>query len=182
MKFASMLAVVVCLSFSTFAKDPVPRPAGELTVTDPSGQPRSLSSYRGKVVLVQFLYTTCSHCQAAARVYNKLEGELGPRGFEILGVAFNPEAQGNPGVVEEFIQSNGLRFHVSSAPVQTVLNYLGISAMERFVVPQIVIVDRKGVIRAHSESTGTAELQDESYVRNFVEGLLNEGAKKPASR
>jgi hypothetical protein len=44
--------------------------------------------------------------------------------------------------------------------------------VERFVVPQIVIVDRSGVIRAQSDFMGTSELQDETYLRRFIGGLL----------
>ena len=36
----------------------------------------------------------------------------------------------------------------------SVLSYLGVSEIESWVVPQIAIIDRKGVIRAQSESQG----------------------------
>ena len=54
------------------------------------------------------------------------------------------------------------------------MSYLGISVMSRFVVPQVMVVDRKGIVRAQSELMGTAELQDEAYMRSFLEGLLKE--------
>ena len=44
--------------------------------------------------------------------------------------------------------------------------------VERFVVPQIVIIDRGGVIRAQSDFMGTSELQDEAYLRRFIGRLL----------
>jgi hypothetical protein len=44
--------------------------------------------------------------------------------------------------------------------------------MERFVVPQIMIIDRRGMIRVQSDALGTNELQDESYLRTFLGGLL----------
>jgi peroxiredoxin len=167
-------AAGVCLGSTAFAGSPVPRPAKELTVIQPAGKPILLSGYRGKVVLVQFLYTTCSHCQDAARMYGKLQTELGSRGFEVVGVAFNPEAQERPELVNSFVISNSIGFPVGVSSRQTVLSYLGASATDRVVVPQIVIIDRKGTVRAQSEFAGSPELQDESYVRSFLKRLLQE--------
>ena len=57
---------------------------------------------------MQFLYTTCQHCQATARMLNGLEKELGSRGLQVVGVAFNPEAQQSS--VADFVKSNGIAF------------------------------------------------------------------------
>jgi hypothetical protein len=54
--------------------------------------------------------------------------------------------------------------------------------MERFVVPQIVILDRNGVIRAQSEFMGSAELQDETYLRHFLGELLDEPVRTARRR
>ena len=107
-------------------------------------------------------------------MYSKLAAEMAPRGFEVLGVAFNTEVQQNPAIVDEFVKANDVRFPVGSSGYQRVLDYLGLSMMKRFVVPQIVIVDRNGFVRAQSDSGGTPELQDEAYVRGLVDQLLKE--------
>jgi hypothetical protein len=68
------------------------------------------------------------------------------------------------------------------------MSYLSLSDVERWVVPQIVIIDRKGVIRAQSAASGTADLQTEAYLRKYLGELLNEGApaksapKSPAKK
>jgi peroxiredoxin len=162
-----------------FAMPPVPRPAKDFTVTQTAGQKITLSEHRGKVVLMQFLYTTCVHCQATARTFSKLEAELGPQGLQVVGIAFNEDALTGPGAVEGFVTANHVSFPVGTASRESVMGYLGLSVMERFVVPQIVVVDRKGNIRAQSEPLGTEQLQDEAYMRKFLQGLLQEG--KPTS-
>ena len=174
MKWIAVIGIALSVNFTAFGGPPVPRQAAELTISQPSGKQSLLSAYRGKVVLVQFLYTTCVHCQAAARIYSKLESELGSQGLQVLGVAFNPEAQGRADVVDNFVKSNGLEFPVGAASLDTVLGYLGISVAERFMVPQIVIIDRKGMVRAQSDFLGTPQLQDESYLRSFLGELLHE--------
>jgi len=53
---------------------------------------------------------------------------------------------------------------------------------ERFQVPQVVVIDRAGVIRAQSRPSGEANLTDESYLRNLVRELLDEGAPPAKSK
>ena len=156
------------------AMPPVPRPASPLTIVEASGKQAALSTYKGKVVLVQFLFTTCQHCQHAAELYAKLQTELGPSGFQAVGVAFNDEVQAAPGVLHAFAEHHKLNFPVGTVTRTTVLNYLGLSQMEMLRVPQIVIIDRKGVIRVQSSTQGSPELQDEAHLRSLITGLLQE--------
>jgi hypothetical protein len=132
------------------------------------------------------MFTTCPHCQALSKVITKLQGELGPRGFQALGVAFNDEVNtannaANTQVTAGFISQFQVGFPMGYAPRESVLSYLGISSIERWVVPQVVIMDRKGEIRAQSATQGTADLQTESYLRKYLGELLNEGGAKPAT-
>src|SRR5690242_21393856 len=86
------IATVSALLASTLtlqAAAPVPRPSKEFTIILPSGKQSLLSSYRGKVVMVAYMFTTCPHCQALSKVITKLQSELGPRGFQALGVALD---------------------------------------------------------------------------------------------
>jgi peroxiredoxin len=172
----ALWAVALSFTAAGLARPPVPRIANELKIVEPSGKQTLLTSQKGEVVLVQFLYTNCIHCQATARVFSKLQKELGPRGLKVFGVAFNDEVQGTPEVIPEFIRGNAVTFPVGAASRDTVLSYLGISIMSRFVVPQVLVVDRRGVVRAQTEAMGSPELQDEMYMRSFLDGLLKEGA------
>jgi peroxiredoxin len=159
---------------SAAAAPPVPRLTKELVVTETSGKELHLSDYRGKVVLIQFLYTNCVHCQATARLNSKLQNDLGPKGLQVLGAAFNEETLAGPDAIRNFISTNNITFPVGAVSRDTVLGYLGISVMTRFVVPQIAILDRKGTIRAQSDPLGTAELQDETHLREFLGDLLKQ--------
>ncbi len=171
-----MMAGVCSLAL---AMAPVPRQADPMTITMPSGKKTELSAYKGKVVLVQFLFTTCQHCQLAAEVYAKLQRELGPSGFQAVGVAFNDEVQASPAMVEEFKSKHGVNFPVGTVSRAEVLKYLGMSQMEMLRVPQIVIIGRDGVVRVQSETKGSPELQDEAHMRTLLKGLLN--SAKPAN-
>jgi peroxiredoxin len=178
------IATVSALLVSTLALQaaaPVPRPSKEFTIVMPNGKQTLLSSYRGKVVMAAFMFTTCPHCQALSKVITKLQGELGPRGFQALGIAFNDEVNTpnngvNGQVTANFVNQFQVGFPMGYAPRESVLSYLGISEIESWVVPQVAIIDRKGVIRAQSASRGTTELQTETYLRKYLGELLGEGA------
>jgi len=190
MRIATVPALLVStLLVSTLmveAAAPVPRPTKEFTIMLPSGKQTLLSSYRGKVVMLACMFTTCPHCQALSKIMTKLQGELGPRGFQALGAAFNdevntPNAAANAQVTAAFTSQFQVGFPVGYVPRNSVLSYLGVSDIERWVVPQIVIIDRKGVIRAQSPPTGSAELSTETYLRKYLGDLLDEGGAKTAA-
>ena len=68
----------------------VPRQSPEYAL-DVAGRPAELlSKYKGKVVVMEFLFTTCPHCQKSATILSKLQREYGPKGFQAIGVAINP--------------------------------------------------------------------------------------------
>src|ERR1700679_273382 len=64
----------------------------ELAFNIPNQGDRLLSQYRGKVVALEFILTTCPHCQAASQVMNKMQERYGNRGFQALDVAIDPNA------------------------------------------------------------------------------------------
>jgi len=180
MRWIATLGLILGSTALLSAKPPVPRPTPEFTVTMPSGAMVPLTSYRGKVVLLQFLYTTCPHCQVTAQFFTKLQQEMGPRGLQVVGIAFNEEAEGHPEVVRNFVEQFNLGFPIGLAPRDKVLNYLGISIMERFAVPQIVVIDRNGQIRLQSDVLGGGENIDELHLGPFIDGLLKE-TKRPGT-
>ena len=157
----------------------LPRQSPEFVINWPSGEKQLLSKYRGKVVLVEFLYTTCSHCQHTAGVFSKLQADYGPRGFQCLGIAFNEMSNM---LVPDFIKEFKPTFPVGWANRDPGMVYLGVSPIERFAVPQVVLMDRKGVIRLQSPPLGDASLQDEKFMRVKIEELLDGGTalRKPA--
>lgn len=87
----SSLFLLFALSVgSLFAADaPATRKAPELAFTVPGMGPKLLSQYRGKVVAIEFIMTTCPHCQAAAKVMTKYQQDYGSRGFQAIDLAIN---------------------------------------------------------------------------------------------
>jgi thiol-disulfide isomerase/thioredoxin len=157
---------------------PVLRHSPEFVVKFPDGNQMLLSSLRGKVVGLLFVHTTCPHCQRTSQVFTKLVQEYKGRGFEAVDVAFNTMANI---YVKDFVRDYQIGYPVGFAAPDDVLNYMGFSVMERYVVPQIVWIDRQGNIRSQTPPMGDEKLLQESYWRNMIETLLKEPAE-PAKR
>ena len=173
----TVITLFFALAMLLQAAAPVPRKAAELKVVEPSGNQLLLSAQKGKVVVVQFLFTWCSHCQDTARTLSKLQNELGPKGLQVIGLAFNDEVQ-----TKDVAKNNSevLKFKAyASFPVgittkETVLNYLGFSILDKWGVPLMLIVDKKGMVVAQSKVSGSPELQQEASLRTTLTKLLAE--------
>jgi len=149
---------------------PATRKAPEVAFTVPDQGQKLLSQYRGKVVALEFIYTTCPHCQAASHVMSRLQNEFGSRGFQALDVAFNPNADL---LVANFSKEQNVQFPVGWTSRDQVLSFLGLSAVERFVVPQLILVDREGMIHYQTPPLGDEESYKEDVLRKRIELLLN---------
>src|SRR6202021_1672425 len=125
MRLLTSFALFVALGVSAFAAPPVvPRPAKELEIIEPGGKHDLLTSYRGKVVVVQFLFTTCPHCQGYSQLLTKIQNEYGPKGFQALGAAFN---EADNGMVTNYIAQYKVGFPIGPVGRDTVLSFLGFS-------------------------------------------------------
>ena len=84
-----MLRVVlafVCLLVSVQGAS-TPRPLADISVPIAEGKKIRLSQYRGKVMVVALISTTCEHCITSMELLSKLQKEYGPRGFQAVGIA-----------------------------------------------------------------------------------------------
>jgi peroxiredoxin len=171
-------AVVCLLGFATVtpfanAQPPMPRKAPEITIVEPSGNKIPLSSYKGKVVVLALVSTTCPHCQKECEMLTQLYQEMKPKGVQMAAIAFNDNAAV---LVPNFIRDHGVMFPVGAAAPATVLDFLGFSVMDRYNVPQVAVIDKKGMIRAQSGPMGDVNLQDMAFLRNLLNNLASEGA------
>lgn len=173
MRRLAPLAVSVTLGVSVlFATGTVPRKSPELKFFDPSGKEKLLSSFNGKVVVIEFLLVKCPHCMRVAQTLDKLHSELGPRGFQPIGIAFDNGISGRQ--VTAYVQRLGITFPIGYSSSQAVDGYLGRDAAERLMVPQIVVIDRKGVVRAQSRPVRELNLENENYLHQLIDTLLRE--------
>lgn len=139
-----------------------PRPAMDVLISIPGRASLKLSEYKGKVIGVEWLLTTCSHCQAAARLSEAMYREYGPKGYQPVGIAINPDA--DPAA---FAREQKLTFPVGMAPQGVAVTFLQWSPVRRMMLPQIALVDRSFQIAA--QYMGEVEVK---VMREQIEKLL----------
>jgi peroxiredoxin len=149
----------------------VPRPAPNLSFSLPNGKTVSLNDYKGKVVAVEVLMTTCPACQRTSGTMQKLYQELGPKGFQPLGLAINDTTGA---LVPAFVRDQGLSYPVGFGDRDKAMAFLQHSMMMTLMVPQVVIVDKDGTIRAQLDGTNDFFRNEEANLRKLVESLLAE--------
>jgi peroxiredoxin len=155
------------------------RKAPELSFTIPGKGPQLLSQYRGKVVALSFIFTNCPHCQAESKVLTKFQQEFGARGLQVLAVAVNPNADL---LVENFSKDYQVGFPVGWIPQDQMVAFMGFSSA-RFVVPQLVLIDRKGMIHYQTpaqEDENWDKLMKEDAIHQHIDEMLSAGSKSTA--
>ncbi len=173
------LATVMSPRLSWAAK--VPRPAPDLVVTRTGGERIHLSQYGGKILMFELLLTTCPHCQRCAHTMQQVLGDYKLRGVEALGAAINDEARFD---LLRFEMASGAKFPIGIADRDQAYAFLQADPNAGPVYfPQLLIIDRKGVIRAQHSGTDPFFEKEEENLRKMLDMLLKEpvagqGAKK----
>jgi thiol-disulfide isomerase/thioredoxin len=170
------ISLLTLAATSLFAAE-VPRKAPEFVIYLPQGGHKLLSEFRGKVVALEFLFTTCPHCLNTANLMNRLSKEYGPKGFQPLGVAFNPMSKM---LVPDFLRDSGATYLIGFSERDPVTAFLQADPNQAMHVPQLVFIDRKGMIRQQSLPREDVNTATEANMRRMIETLLAEPAAATA--
>ena len=178
--FVAAASLCVLAPFTTVAA--LPRKAPEFVIKLPDGSQKLLSQYRGKVVVLEFLLTTCQHCKNTSRLMNKLQAEYGPRGLVSIGVAVN---EGAAFMIPAYVRETEANVLVGFSDRDPSLALLQHPANKTFMVPRIAFIDRAGVIRAERGGGGDEEFfkNEEKMMRAIIQPLLapRRGAARKAA-
>ena len=124
---------------SPFAVDKLSgQKAPDFTLKDINGNPVSLSSFKGKVVLLNFWATWCPPCKAEMPSMNRLQKKFKNRGFVIIAVS----TDGRIDEPKDFITKNPVSFivlHDSKLKVSRNLYKV-------FMMPTTFLIDKRGII------------------------------------
>lgn len=114
-------------------------PAPELTLTDIQGGVRSLSDYRGQVVLVNLWATWCPPCKAEMPTLQAYHDKYRDEGFIVIAVN-----DGDPtSDVIQFVEEFQLTFPVWLDPTYVATE----QAFKTMNLPSSFVIDRKGIVR-----------------------------------
>jgi peroxiredoxin len=180
-KLIAMLLVpgLIAAAFAAPPTTPALRKSPDFAINDTHGKTTMLSNFRGKVVVVEFLFVRSEHCLRVAQTLNRLQAQLGARGFQPVGIAFDaPNAAMTGGqYLDSMVEMLKLTYPVGHADKEEVDTYLGRTGKELLSIPQIVVIDRSGNIRAVNGDRTDPKLEDEESLRTLLDALLKEPVK-----
>ena len=177
--FAAVGVVFFAVSVFGQAAEPVspPRKAPELAFMLPGQGEKLLSQFRGKVVALEFILTTCPHCQASSHILSAMQQKLGSEGFQALDLAINGlDENRSPvqadGLIQMFTQTYQAAFPVGWVKRESMNTFMGFSFIERTVVPQVILIDRKGFIHYQTPASEESDLRKPEVMQQKVDELL----------
>jgi peroxiredoxin len=133
---------------------------------------------------MEFLFVKSQHCTRVAQTLNTLQAELGSRGFQSIAIAFDaPNAASTGGdMLGSMIDYLRLTYPVGYATRADVDSYLGRSGNEMLSIPQVVVIDRTGTIRAVTGGQTNSTLEDADSLRVLLDALLKESVSANGKR
>ena len=135
-------------------KEPIE--ADDFELASLAGGKVKLSSYRGRVVFLNFWATWCPPCRAEMPSMERLHQLLRGRGLEIVAV----DLQESKETARKFVKDNALTFTVLLDPQGAVGGAWGAQS-----IPTTYLIDRKGAILARS--VGSREWDSADMVSLF---------------
>jgi len=135
MRLRFLLLVVLAAASPGWARNAV-----DFTLPDSDGRQVTLSNYRGKYVLLEFMLTTCPHCQAAGKALEKLQQEF-PTQLQVLAITMPGIL---PAVLSEYKQNFGVTYPVLQGSPKVMMDYWGFNGLGH--VPGFILVDPGGRI------------------------------------
>ncbi len=147
-----------------------PRPLAYIPIPRPSGPPIKLSQYRGKVMVVLIVLTTCKHCGEAAEFLNSLQKEHS-KDFQAIGVAVNPEA---PKETANFVKTHNLTYPFGYlVDENNIMKLADFQRQDHPLSPMYLFVSKQGEVKWQFTGNDDNFLKKEDEnVRTLVEGLL----------
>jgi peroxiredoxin len=133
-----IIATLLC-GLALFAAGPLRRAPG-FCLIDTSGQWQDLADYRGKIVLVEFMQTTCPHCATFSTVLNGLKLKYGDK-LAVLAIANPPD---NPQTMSQFASGHKLTYPLLLDQGQAAASYVRAPSLE---LPAVYLIDADGMIR-----------------------------------
>jgi len=138
--FPLLLAAALLISApALFAADSSRRAPG-FSLPDTNQRQYDLADYRGKVVILEFMQTTCPHCNAFADVLEQVQQKYGDR-VAIISVVNPPDDQPK---VRSFIAAHKIIYPMVFDCGQVAYSYLRTPS---FDIPHVFLIDGDGGIR-----------------------------------
>ena len=174
----STLLTLALAALPLFAQEPqVPRKADNIAIQMAPGKYVWLSDYSGKTCILAFILTSCPHCQFTVGLLNHIRKDYPEKDAAVIASAIEPMSSLN---IPDFLKKIAPAFPVGYNDQKYVAKFLGYGANDPLMMPQLVFIDRTGVIRVQYSGDNPALANDiqEKSLRDALEKTIRESGKK----
>jgi peroxiredoxin len=157
-------ATLICAA--TVSAADYSRRAPGFSLPDSKTQLHDLADYRGKVVILEFMQTTCPHCNAFASVLAQVQQRYGDR-VAILSIVNPPDDQNK---VAPYIAAHKITYPILFDCGQVAFSYLRSGS---FDIPHVYLIDANGGIREDfGYSDATKDVFEGKGIFSHLDALL----------
>jgi thiol-disulfide isomerase/thioredoxin len=143
MRRITLLSTMLVLLLATAVYSQSVQQSPSLTLKDIQGRTLRLSSYQGKVVLLNFWATWCPPCRAEMPDLIKMQRQYRKQGLQVIGITYPPEEIGE---VQRFINKLRVNYPIALGTKET-RTLFG----ESETLPLTIVIDRQGNIHERIE-------------------------------
>ena len=164
-----LILACTCLLLSVQGAS-LPRPLEDVSVPVAYGKKIRLTQYRGKVMVVALISTTCDPCINSVKLLGQLQAEYGPRGFQAFAIAGDDQAEQRVDAMARL----GLGFPIGYLDQNTNMKVFDFKRGDSPFVPIFMFVDKKGTVRFQYTEKDDLFKAEEKNTRYLIEALLKQ--------
>jgi peroxiredoxin len=162
-----ILTTLLCAT--AFVAAAADRRAPGFSLVDSKAQEHDLADYRGKLVLLAFIQTTCPHCATFAEILQQAQEKFGDK-IAVLAVVTPPD---DPGKVNAFMAGHKITYPILFDSGQMSYSYV---LSQNLAFPQLFMIDAGGIVRAeHLYGPLTRDIFEGSGLGPAITRMLNGG-------
>jgi thiol-disulfide isomerase/thioredoxin len=157
-----------------------PRPSPALTMQRPGAPPFQLSQFRGKVVALAFISTTCSHCQDVTRMLKVIQKDYSKRNVQVVACAFEDDVATNFPMYLRAFEPNFAAGYTTDSAVKKYLKW-NTTSDGTLYVPYMIFIDAGGIIRGDFSGKDGFFGESDKNIRAQLD-KMTKTAPKPAAK
>jgi peroxiredoxin len=159
-----LVSILLCMAAIGLAQGPKRAPG--FCLADTTGQWHDLADYHGKIVIVEFMQTTCPHCVTFSDTLAGLAKKYGDK-LQILSLALPNDT---PQTMMQFVRNHSLTWPLLLDQGQVAASYV---RQPQLNFPAVYLVDGNGMIANHWEfSPLTSQIFEGNGLAREIDRLL----------
>ena len=165
---------ILFLTAACLVNAQTPRRAPGFSLPDMKLQQHDLADYRGQVVFVDFIQTTCPVCRQLSTALEEVKAKFGDK-VAVVTVVNPPD---NQTTVGRYVRVNNVTSPILFDCGQVTASYVKILPDNPIVhFPQLFVVDQEGMIRSQVGADGNPVEMETKALLSQVEQLLQSSPK-----